>query len=327
MLWAATGAPFFFSQAWKCYGGELDPPEKLTKPIVVIGACTRSVPEWTDNSLPETSLQALLIPSIRRTITEEELYKWDVRLYLGIDDGDAFWLKHHKNLKSPPWLTVDFGFYPVTGRIPFNEMMKHAYDDGAEYFVRINDDTEFKTSGWITHGVKTLQGFDPPNVGVVGPACRQGSNTIMTHDMVHRTHLSIFDTYYPAVFSAWWIDDWMMKVYKPGRSIWSNAADWEVHHHTAKHGTRYKVKHEEAGLLDGELTKGQQRIEEWLVSNNLKPSAQTGAGLKGGLAPGEKECATMQKAHNVVVGTSWGTMPLEKRRRWDAIGCDSHQRN
>jgi hypothetical protein len=25
----------------------------------------------------------------------------------------------------------------------------------------------------------------------------------MTHDMVHRSHLYIFDTYYPRVFSSW----------------------------------------------------------------------------------------------------------------------------
>jgi len=31
----------------------------------------------------------------------------------------------------------------------------------------------------------------------------------MTHDMVHRTHLKIFETYYPAVFHNWFVDDWI----------------------------------------------------------------------------------------------------------------------
>jgi len=53
--------------------------------------------------------------------------------------------------------------------------------------------------------------------GTVGVRARRGSDEIgsMTHDMVHRTHLDICVHYYPTVFSAWWIDDWITKVYEP----------------------------------------------------------------------------------------------------------------
>jgi FkbM family methyltransferase len=462
--------------------------------------------------LADSSLQTLLIPSIERYVTKEELDAWDVRLYLGIDHDDVFWLEHHERFEHPSWLTIDRGFYETPNHnVPFNEMMQHAYEDGAEYLVRINDDTEFVTKGWITQGVATLRGFDPPNVGVVGatqtythvvfstfksngtglrsqiesntrsnleglskrvhtiwfedddveknvhgtPVLRsmytqafsqlpdadtytyvngdllvdgdfvrtadavvsaskgghlsrrfllvgkrtnvdwRGKTTVedfdahhsegtlfwnnaqdyfmvskhtfdwekaipafvigragydnwlvdtafhdpevalidatptiraihqtdhegnvaqggpnrpdqhynhklgkgewdhgttdyaeletfwmtdgtvgvrdrqglidiggMTHDMVHRTHLEIFETYCPSVFSASWVDDWITKVYQPGRS--RQLKDWEVKHHTGKHGTRYNVQHSEGGLLKEELEKGQKKVAAWL---------------------------------------------------------------
>lgn len=239
------------------------------KTILAICAPTHSIKSW--KSLSDTSLQTLLIPSIERTVTEQELKDWDVRLYLGIDHDDGFWLKHHESFEHPSWLTIDRGFYEVhEHRVPFNEMMQHAYDDGAEYMVRVNDDTEFVTKGWMTLGVATLRGFDPSNVGVVGPTCRQGNTKIMTHDMVHRTHLDIFDHYYPTVFSAWWVDDWITKVYEPGRSI--QLKEWEVKHHTGKHGTRYKVQGHEKKLLTGEVVKGKERVADWVVTRQPIPA-------------------------------------------------------
>jgi lipopolysaccharide biosynthesis glycosyltransferase len=237
------------------------------KPMLAICAPTHSLKSW--NSLRDTSLQTLLIPSIEHTVTAQELQDWDVRLYLGIDHDDAFWLQHHESLQHQPWLTIDRGFYEVPEhKVPFNEMGQHAYDDGAEYMVRVNDDTEFLTKGWITQGVEALRGFDPPNVGVVGPTCRQGNTDIMAHDMVHRTHLDIFDHYYPSVFSSWWIDDWITKVYEPGRSV--QLKEWEVKHHTGKHGTRYKVQGHEEKLLAGEVAKGKERVAKW-VGDSTQP--------------------------------------------------------
>ena len=47
--------------------------------------------------------------------------------------------------------------------------MRHGYDAGADFFFRINDDSEMKqTQNWITTFVDALQAFDPPNIGVVG---------------------------------------------------------------------------------------------------------------------------------------------------------------
>ena len=236
-------------------------PPLNTKPWIAICAATRSKSTW--NSLRDTSLQQLLVPSILRTITPVDRSKYDFRLYLAADHDDDFWLKHQNNVKTPDWLSVHVGFYEVPKhKIPFNPMMRAAFDDGAEYMVRINDDSEFLTSDWVSKATAKLASYSPPNVGMVGPDCREGNTHIMTHDMVHRTHLDIFDHYYPEVFSAWWIDDWISKVYGTKRS--TKMLDWRVKHHTYKHGKRYAVQHHEKQLLKGQLEKGRKRIAAWL---------------------------------------------------------------
>ena len=87
-----------------------------------------------------------------------------------------------------------------------------AYEDGADYMYRVNDDTKF-VGPWADTAVHALGAFDPANVGVVGPICPEGNTLIMTHDLVHRTHLDIFEHYYPPIFSDWWMDDWISHVY------------------------------------------------------------------------------------------------------------------
>lgn len=193
-----------------------------------------------------------------------------VRLYLGIDDDDQFWIDHHSEITTPGWFEKRVFFFKKTqrNRIPFNEIAKKAFDDGSEYFVRINDDTEFLTKGWITLGVETLLGYNPPNVGVVGPSCSQGKTTIMTHDMVHKTHLQIFGAlnYYPQVFRNWYCDDWITEVYKESANITNRSTqlkNWVVHHHA---GTpRYEPDREIPSFLT-ELTLGRSKIEQFIAT-------------------------------------------------------------
>ncbi len=251
-----------------------DPPHLLTvtKPMIAICAATHSKSNW--RSLGDTALQNLLIPSIQKTISTSDRSKYDFRLYLAADHDDHFWLRNRDNVKTPDWLPVEIGFYEVPEqKIPFNPMMRAAFNDGAEYLVRINDDSEFVTSDWVSIAVAKLASYDPPNVGMVGPNCREGNTAIMTHDMVHRTHLNVFEHYYPDVFSAWWVDDWISKVYGPQRS--TKMMDWTVKHHTHKHGTRYAVQHPEAKLLKVELEKAAAKIEAWIRDEQVSRDTST----------------------------------------------------
>src|SRR6218665_2708654 len=88
-----------------------------------------------------------------------------------------------------------------------NDAMLEAYLDNVDYFYRINDDTNLQTKGWVEEFLKTLKGYDPPNVGVVGPNHSGGNTAVLTYDFVHKTHVDIFGFYYPKLFPAWWADD------------------------------------------------------------------------------------------------------------------------
>jgi len=204
------------------------------KLVIAIATCTRSGENW--KSKHETALEKYLLPSLVRTISENDLKVFDVWLYMCIDEDDEYWHRNSHSIITPTWLTMKWISYPKTGRIPFNEVCHDAYLDGADYIVRINDDSEFTTNCWMANGVSALLDFSPPNVGVVGPTCKEGNVMILTHDMVHRTHLDIFEHYYPPEFKNWYLDDWMTLVYKPDRMV--KLKTWSMTHHVHFHGTR-----------------------------------------------------------------------------------------
>ena len=93
----------------------------------------------------------------------------------------------------------------------FNEVARTAYHSGADYFFRVNDDTEL-TVNWANQFVRALQSLTPYTVGVVGPYCTVNSG-ILAHDFVSRMHMEIFDmVYYPTEFTDWYMDDWISHV-------------------------------------------------------------------------------------------------------------------
>jgi hypothetical protein len=239
---------------------------------IKVAVCTASKSRGHWNNVEMTTLVTLLIPSIKRTITEKEKKNYNITLYIAVDDNDPFWLQHHPSLysllKDELHLSIKIVVVEnVPNRVPFNDVTQKAFEDGADYIARVNDDTEFVTSGWITIGMQALSEYKPPNVGVVGPLCREGNTAILTHDMVHRTHMVIFKNYYPPVFQNWWIDDWITHVYEPDRS--RVLKNWVVKHHIGKHGTRYKVKHSAAKELGSEINRGKELIKGWIKHDVL----------------------------------------------------------
>jgi hypothetical protein len=244
---------------------ELDP-----RPFVAIVMCIRSKPNWTH--INETTLYTLLIPSIEKTVTKDEWDTFRIELFLGFDVGDAFWEDElHRNLlqstttKTSPQLSINFMALTTQrpDQIPFNFACRAAFELGSDYIVRINDDTEFLTSRWITQGVQRLSHFHPSKLGVVGPRCDQGNTNILTHDMVHRLHLDIFGMeYYPDEFDNWWIDDWISRVY--GKNNTQRIEEWKVHHHIHKHGTRYNVDEQLKRHLETTIQRGRLTIRNYI---------------------------------------------------------------
>lgn len=240
--------------------------------MVAIVICTRSIANWT--SVNSTNLHSTLIPSVQKTITTDERDNFSFEFVVGFDTGDAFWemQKNRKDLQLASDLPISFVSIPKKKdrpfQIPFNQVCRATYEYGADYIVRVNDDSEFFTSKWATKAIKRLSEYSPPNVGVVGPNCRDGKSFILTHDFVHRTHLDIFKDYYPNEFDNWWIDDWITKVY--GKQRTTQLPDWGVLHHIGKHGRRYKITPRQFRQLDMTLTRGRNRIEEFLFHNRTE---------------------------------------------------------
>lgn len=96
---------------------------------------------------------------------------------------------------------------------------------------------------------------------MIGPVCHEGNTKILTHDLVHRTHLEIFEHYYPPIFSDWWMDDWITNVYGSERT---HRGPFVVRHRIGHQGTRYEVDQSHETKLQSELAAGRLRIRHWL---------------------------------------------------------------
>ena len=214
-------------------------------------------------SFDNLAITHILLPSLLRTF--EDGYQYEI--FVGVDDDDEFYTnasnQEHLRAFSAPYPMHIHSFPSKESRIPFNEILDVAFRSGSDYIVRINDDTEFISENWTSKGIKTLLNHAPVNVGVVGPRVVEKpniKNTILTHDMVHRTHKKIFSYYYSPGFDNQLIDDWITLVYSPDRVSWIQ--DWVVDHHISHHGTRYDIKHD-MQLLDEEVKKGLEMVEHW----------------------------------------------------------------
>jgi len=258
------------------------------------------------------ALVKLMLPSLIKTLELDKQYQ----LFVGLDDDDDFWMselnqemlrslatemmKKQPNGDNSNFLIHFHGFPSKPNHIPFNEIIRTAKKQfNPDYYVRINDDTEFLTTQWATLGMEVLRSFSPPNVGAVGPRCDQGNVKIMTHDMVHKTHMEIFsDEYYPDVFDNWWLDDWISKVYGVNRT--QKIDTWIVKHHTAHHGTRYGVNRNHQNLLDGELKKGNSAIKKWLdnVPTDVAPPKYNNSELKEDVVTSEKKLIPVESGNS-----------------------------
>mmetsp|Transcript_15739 Transcript_15739/g.26311 ORF Transcript_15739/g.26311 Transcript_15739/m.26311 type:complete len:214 (+) Transcript_15739:81-722(+) len=148
----------------------------------------------------------------------------------------------------------------------FLEMARAAYKAGADYFYRINDDTELLVN-WADKFVRGVNSLGTP-LGVVGPTCSQGNDRILTHDFTARLHMDIFEmNYYPPELTDWWMDDWISLVY--GRKRTFKAVHVPVMHHTGSHGTRYSVDSGNAGRLTSLVQRGRQQIRQWMLTHNV----------------------------------------------------------
>ena len=190
-----------------------------------------------------------LLPSFAATV-EEGFEYW---FYIGYDLGDP-WFDNAEHLQLAreffqKWVTAPLAKKKIVAKLvlatwnntyhkpgpAFNYVTAVAYQDGATYIYRINDDQRFETP-WAHLFVDALQAMGPP-YGVVGPACAQGATHILVVDFTHRMHHEIFLTHYPHSLLSWFMDNWISQVY--GQKRTKRITEARITHLTGSHGTRY----------------------------------------------------------------------------------------
>ena len=240
---------------------------EIGRPVAIL------IPSTTRNiehpSLDTLSLTTICIPSLKGSAES----KFQYRVYIGTEDNDYLVTKFDElramstaNMQMIPMATEGGNFNKVN-----NALAMRAFHDGAEYFTRINDDTRFMTKNWTSVAVDKLRQFKPKNIGVVGPNCSEGNIVAFTHDMVHESHIQMFNFYYPPFWDNWYSDDWITAVYMPNRS--TKLSNWVVKH-TLQHGTRYEVNHSKYNWLMVMIILGRVTLGTMLNKDSLRPTLQ-----------------------------------------------------
>ena len=233
--------------------------------VIAIGCAitSRGLKSLTDeNARYQFPFLRTFLPSFCRTSSPGYQYHF----YLSFDHNDTFFqqlttfnlfqrrLDEIQAKLCPPGLVIRLHFIQCShvGKPAWaqNDAMMEAYLDDAEFFYRVNDDTHLLTPGWAEAFVAGLAQYSPPNVGVVGPRHFGGHSRILTYDFVHRTHIDVFGFYYPRVFTDWWADDWITRVYSPRRN---NRLPSVRIIHTQERGQRYTARMAGAEALEQQV--------------------------------------------------------------------------
>ena len=235
-------------------------------------------------SVEELPLFKDLVPSlISNAPCDYERLPW--RLYVGYDAGDPFFddaenLQQIESQFKTLWNIVVGGSQTApSGPTPpplilqrfvgmkgapcwvWNMLSRQAFEDGASYFFQLNDDSRILTRCWATMLAATLATDErQPNFGVVGPR-DMNNDKLLTHAMVHRTHMDIFGKLYPDVFRNWYSDDWLTNVY--GRAH-TRRDERVIVVNAQSQGTRYKINKEAKYYLDNQIEMGRRIALQWL---------------------------------------------------------------
>lgn len=171
--------------------------------------------------IEETPFLTRLYPSFLQT---SEPSPFQYTIFIGYDDDDGFYKTHAQEFKNiDPRIRVhELAGCQHAPALAWNQLAAIAAADAIpfEYFFQVGDDIRLQQIGWTTAFVERLSAHK--NVGVVGPCNKlnyygrvnNGRPYVIENAFVHRSHLSIFPTFFPPTIRNWYCDDWMTRVYE-----------------------------------------------------------------------------------------------------------------
>ena len=177
---------------------------------VLVPVCSRAH-TWTD--FKDCFLVNRLLPSFNETKDPDQSYTF----YFGIDDDDEFFLNNRSELEALGKVVLLSGCQHAPAWA-WNQLAEVAYNDGHEYLFQIGDDVMIQTSGWTSRFISKLK--QHKNRGVVGPknpvnfALRVGGTQVIENAFVHRSHYTLFETFFHPSIRNWHCDEWLTQIYQ-----------------------------------------------------------------------------------------------------------------
>lgn len=175
------------------------------KIAILIPSTSRNRPEW---KTPEDSYLHTFFSTFRETC--DPVYEYT--FFVGVDKDDAFYVQYQPVFESIP----DVRIIPVQVQRGYvthiwNILAKMAFDEGYDYMFQCGDDVRLDTVGWIRACVEVLSANG--NIGVTGPYDLNNPR-LLTQSFVHKTHIEIFQYFFPPEIPNWYCDDWINQVYE-----------------------------------------------------------------------------------------------------------------
>jgi hypothetical protein len=172
------------------------------------------IPSTSKNRTWASPYDSLLYKTIE-SFKQSTNNKFECKLYIGYDYDDSFYNnKDNITFYENQGIPIEFIQLNVEkGHVTkmWNILATRAYNDGFEYLYACGDDIIFNNIGWMDECINLL--LRNNNIGLTGPLTTNGNGYILTQCFVHRTHLDIFDFFYPKEIANWYCDNWINYVY------------------------------------------------------------------------------------------------------------------
>ena len=186
---------------------------------IPIAFCIPTTSRSTDwRQVEDTHLWRILLPSLSSYCPGHR-----ITMFIGYDLGDPIFEEEKNQLKISSTFNLFrfqwFGFRPEPGNVVriWNNLAAYAIEAGHEYLKILGDDIRFPNdSYWLSAMLNKLK----RNNNVGWAAGWSNNDDIATQFLIHKTHIRIYGSVFPAQLTNYYCDDFMNQIYPAKYKIW-----------------------------------------------------------------------------------------------------------